>query len=262
MLDKSRVLASSDDDEETEKQDEDEKPVSRPGIGARSHHPSAQTSPVKVLPNPLLQPPPAVSPLVNGKKAHHSGGDKDPADSKVTKKRKTGDSSVPTAIADSETKSSEQSATNPTTSKTKPGRRSTARFERIKADKVAFADERLKNNNFESRVCPPLSFKPHSSLCALMFHAGRWNERLWSEGLRRFNRNTRSGLQKGEEQKEAWVIPWRRYYGAFSCLTSDSTPSDCSNRWLATASSLMVDGLIPNTFILPLSEFFGHIRRV
>ena len=112
---------------------------------------------MKAVANSLLQPPTTVSPHVNGKRAHHSGNNEDPADSKVTKKRKTNEGSVPTAIADTEAKSNDTNGSNPTKSKTKPGRKSTMAFERIKTNKVVFADERLKDNTFESRVCPTLS---------------------------------------------------------------------------------------------------------
>lgn len=108
---------------------------------------------MKVAANSLLQPPTVVSSHVNGKEAHHSGDKEDPANSKVTKKRKTKEGSVPTAIAAIEAKSNEGSGSNPTKGKNKPG----VPFERIKADKVVFADERLKNNAFESRVCHTLS---------------------------------------------------------------------------------------------------------
>ena len=112
---------------------------------------------MKVVANSLLQPPTAVSSHVNGKKLHHSGDNANPADSKVTKKRKTNGGSVPTAIADTEAKSNDGNGSNPTKDKTKPGRKSTVTFERIKTNKVVFADERLKDNTFESRVCPTLS---------------------------------------------------------------------------------------------------------
>ena len=163
VLDRSLVLASSNDDEEDKDEDEDdsesegEEPVSRPGIGARSHHSSANASPVKVVENSLVQPPPAISPHVNGKKTGRSRDNGDPTDSKVTKKRKTDVGPVPTAIANNVAESNEESSTNPTKTKTKPGRKSTVPFERIKADKVVYADERLKDNTFESRVCHTLS---------------------------------------------------------------------------------------------------------
>jgi hypothetical protein len=91
---------------------------------------------------------------VNSKNSHNSGDNENPANSKVTKKRKTDDGSVPTAMAENETKSNEESGSNPTKGKTKPERRSHMPFERIKADKVVFADERLKDNTFRNRVCP------------------------------------------------------------------------------------------------------------
>lgn len=112
---------------------------------------------MKVVANSLLQPPTAVSSHVNGKKLHHSGNNEDPADSKVTKRRKTNEGSVPTAIANIEAKSNEGNGSDHTKGKTKPGRKSAVQFERIKANTVVFADERLKDNTFESRVCPTLS---------------------------------------------------------------------------------------------------------
>jgi len=113
-------------------------------------------SPVKVTADPLLRSLPAVPPKLNDRKSHHSGDNEDPANSKVTKKRKTNDGSVPTAIAENDAKSNEESGSNPTKGKTKPGRKSNLPFERIKTDKVVYADDRLKDNTFESRVCPTL----------------------------------------------------------------------------------------------------------
>ena len=124
----------------------------RPGIGAESYRLSEQASPGKVVANCLIQP----SSHVNGKEAHNSGDSEDPADSKVTKKRKTKEGSVPTAIAVIEAKSNEENGSNPTKAKTKPSRKPTVPFERIKTDKVIFANERLKDNTFESRVRPTL----------------------------------------------------------------------------------------------------------
>ena len=157
MLDRSLVLASSDDDEEDKDkdEDEDEEPVSRPGIGARSHHSSALVSPVKIVANSLVQPL-AISSHVNGQKKDRSADNEDSTHSKVTKKRKTNVGSIPTATENNVAKSNEESSSNPT--KGKSGRKSTVPFERIKADKVVYADERLKDNTFQSRVCPTLSF--------------------------------------------------------------------------------------------------------
>jgi len=117
------------------------------------HHPSTKAFPVKGFANSLLQPPTAVSPPVNGKKSHHSEDKEDLADSKVTKKRKTNEGSVPTATGDIEAKSNEEKGFNSTKGDTKPGRKSNVPFERIKPNKVVFANERLKVNTFESRVC-------------------------------------------------------------------------------------------------------------
>jgi SRP40, C-terminal domain len=142
-------------------------PVTRPGIGARSHQSSTQkTSPAKAVTNASPQPPPAVSSAVNGKKVHHSEDKGDPADSKVIKKkRKTDGGSVPTVVADNEAKSNEGSGPDPAKDKTELGKKSNAPFQRIKADKVVFSDERLKNNTFESRVCSSLTPQASFQLC-------------------------------------------------------------------------------------------------
>src|SRR5258707_13570584 len=105
----SLILASSDAEVE-----EEEEPVSRPGIGARLHQPPAQTtSPVNVITNPSPQLQPAVaSSHTNGKRGHRSGDNEDPADSKVTKRRRISGSSVPTAVADNGAKSNEEGALN------------------------------------------------------------------------------------------------------------------------------------------------------